>query len=135
MFLKGLQQCGYFLPYQLPAFFHQSIKPTVDTNPRFAVSIDITDGNVEHPPRMGIVVNMIRLSQSVECDERDLPVINHPDAPRGITIALHGRKSQQLSQTRMVRHHGSHRFQVDDIDSLVESHPEPMEIVLSNTAA
>ena len=135
MFLKGFQQCGYFLPYQLPAFFHQPIKPTVDTNPRFAVSIDITDGNVEHPPRVGIVVNMIRLSLSIECDERDLTVIDYPNVPHCITIALHGRKSQQLSQTRMVRHNGSHRLQVDDIDTLVEGYPEPMEIVLGNTAA
>jgi hypothetical protein len=35
----------------------------------------------------------------------------------------------------MVRHYGFHRFQVDDIDALVEGHPEPVEIVLGNTPA
>jgi hypothetical protein len=84
---------------------------------------------------MGVVVYMIRLSLSVEGDERDLTVIDDPDAADGITIALHGRKSQQFSQIWMVRNHSRHRFQVDNIDALVESHPKPVVIVLGNTPA
>jgi hypothetical protein len=84
---------------------------------------------------MGVVVYMIRLSLSVEGDERDLTVIDDPDAADGITIALHGRKSQQFSQIWMVRNHSRHRFQVDNIDALVEGHPKPVVIVLGNTPA
>ena len=84
---------------------------------------------------MGVVVDMTGLSLGVECDQRHLTVCDDPDAPKGIVIAADGREDQQLLQFWVDRRHGFHRLQVDDVDALVEGHPESLEIVLGNTSA
>ena len=68
MLLQGFQQGGDLFAHQSSAFLHQTVQTTVDAYPRLAVLFDIADGHVEHAPVVGIVVNMIDLSLSIEGD-------------------------------------------------------------------
>ena len=84
---------------------------------------------------MGIVVDTIRLALRVECHQRHLAVSDDPNTPKGILVTSDGRKHQQLLQFRVDGRHRLHGFQVDDVDALVEGHPESVEIVFGNTSA
>ena len=35
----------------------------------------------------------------------------------------------------MIRHHRIHRPEIDDVNTLVEGHPKPMEVILGNVSA
>ena len=50
-------------------------------------------------------------------------------------ITADGWEHQQLLQLWVDGRHGLHRFQVDDVDALVEGYPEAVETVFGNASA
>ena len=133
--LQGLEKGGYLLSHQFPVPLSQPVKAAVDANPWLSVAFYVTDGHVEHAPRVGIGTYLVYLAVVPEGDQADLLIIDDPDPSKGITVASDRGLNEKFLQFRMIRDNRTHRPQVNDIDTLVERHPQPTEIILRDAPA
>ena len=133
--LQRSQYGGNLLTHQLTVFHHQAKDTALYTHPGFPIAFNVADSYIEHPPGMGIVIDLVNLAFSGKCHKTYLTVVNNPYTSDAIAITADRRLHEQLLQLRMIRNHRFHRPQIHNVDALIKGHPKPMVRILRYTPA